>query len=181
IVVGVAVDQSGHLWVADDGTDNILEFDADGNFIQQWQDPFSDTLAIAVDSTNGFVYLIRGLQTTERFNLTGGDQTEIDPTGAGVALAADQQTGILYADHGNNVAVWDTAGTQVDAFTLTGSNSEGIAFGSATGHAFVSDATANNVTIYGVPTPPGPPLVQSESFANVTDTSVTLNATIVPF
>src|SRR5262245_9172182 len=46
-VVGVAVDQVGHLWVADDGTDNIIEFDEQGNFLQQWNDTFGQTIAIA--------------------------------------------------------------------------------------------------------------------------------------
>ena len=46
---------------------------------------------------------------------------------------------------------------------------------------YVSDATADNVTIYGPPTKPGPPLIFSESFTDVTQTSVTLHATIVPF
>ena len=46
---------------------------------------------------------------------------------------------------------------------------------------YVSDRTANNVTFYGPPTTPGPPLVFSESATNVNDTGATLNTTIVPF
>src|SRR5262249_15087954 len=65
VVAGVAVDQSGNLWTADGSTDNITEFDNMGNFLQQWLDPFGQTLAITVDATHSAVYLIRGLQTTE--------------------------------------------------------------------------------------------------------------------
>src|SRR5215469_4874453 len=46
---------------------------------------------------------------------------------------------------------------------------------------YVSDESANTVTIYGPPTIPGPPFVQSESATDVTTSSVTLHATVVPF
>jgi DNA-binding beta-propeller fold protein YncE len=180
-LVGVAVDQSGNFWTADANTDNITEFDPTGNFLQQWTDPFGTTLAIAVDATNGAVYLIRGIQTTERFTLTGGNETVIDGEGTGVALGLDPQTGNLYVDHSDHVSVWDPTGTQVDSITLTGTNSQGLAFGSSAGHLYVSDASADTVTIYGPPTTPGPPVVFSESATNVTGTGATLNATIVPF
>jgi hypothetical protein len=179
-VVGVAVDQSGNLWVADDGTDNVVEFDAGGNFLQQWNDTYGQTVTIAVDSTNNAVYLIRGTLATERWTLTGGNETVID-NGNGAALAVDQQTGTLYVDHGGDIVVYDSTGAQVDSFTLTGSSSQGLAFGSSTGHLYVSDASADNVTIYGPPTTPGVPFIQSESFTDVTETSATLHATIVPF
>src|SRR5262245_57392192 len=180
-VAGVAVDQSGNLWVADGNTDNVIEFDPTGTFLQQWNDTFGQTLAIAVDATHNAVYLIRGVQTTERFTLTGGNETVIDNEGTGVALGLDPQSGNLYVDHSDHVSVWDPTGTQVDNFTLTGTNSQGLAFGSSAGHLYATDRTANNVTIYGVPTIPGPPFVQSESFTDVTQSSVTLHATVVPF
>src|SRR5262249_35042390 len=136
---------------------------------------------IAVDATHNAVYLIRGVQTTERFTLTGGNETVIDNEGTGVALGLDPQSGNLYGDHSGHVSVWDPTGTPGDNFTLTGTNSQGLAFGSSAGHLYVTDRTANNVTIYGVPTIPGPPFVQSESFTDVTQSSVTLHATVVPF
>src|SRR5262245_27080383 len=179
-VAGVAVDQSGNLWVADANTDNIIEFDPTGTFLQQWNDTFGTTVAIAVDATSNAVYLIRGARTTERFTLTGGNETVID-NGNGNAIAVDPQSGTLYVDHGGDVVVYDTSAAQVDNFSLTGTNSQGLAFGSSAGHLYVTDQSANNVTIYGPPTIPGPPFVQSESATNVTQSSVTLHATIVPF
>ena len=117
-LVGVSVDQSGHLWTADGNTDNITEFDENGTFVQQWTDPFGQTLAIAVDRTNSFVYLIRGSQETERFNLTGGDETVIeanDGTQAGTALSVDPASGTLYIGHADHVTVYDTTGAQLDS------------------------------------------------------------------
>src|SRR5262245_60261913 len=180
-LVGVAVDQSGNFWTADANTDNITEFDPTGKFLQQWNDTFGTTLAIAVDATHNAVYLIRGLQTTERFTLTGTNETVIDGEGTGVALGLDPASGDLYVDHSDHVSVWDPSGTQIDSILLTSTNSQGLAFGSSAGHLYVSDATADTVTIYGPPTTPGPPAIFSESATNVTDTSATLNATIVPF
>jgi DNA-binding beta-propeller fold protein YncE len=180
VVAGVSVDQSGNLWVADGSSDFISEYDPAGNFVQQWQDPFGQTVAIAVDGNAGFVYLIRGSQATERFTLIGADETVID-SGAGVALGLDPATGNLFVSHSGDVAVYDNTGTQIDSFTLSTSNVQGLGFGTTTGHLYASDETANNVTFYGVPTTPGAPLVQSETATNITETSATLNATIVPF
>ena len=168
VVAGVAVDQNGNLWVADGNTDNIIEFDPKGNFVQQWTDPFGQTVTIAVDATNDAVYLIRGSQQTERFTLTGANETVID-NGAGVALAVDPATGTLYVSHGGDVTVYDNTGTQIDSFTLSTSNAQGLGFGSTAGHLYVSDETANNVTFYGLPTTPGPPLVLSESATNISE------------
>jgi len=185
-VAGVAVDQSGNLWVADGNSDFITQFDAKGKFVQQWQDPFGQTVAIAVDSTNNAVYLIRGALQTERFTLTGGNETVIDSTSTGVALGLDQQTGNLYVDHGSSVAIYDATGTPIDSLTLATSNSQGLAFRAIGGKKFaqnslyVSDASANNVTIYGPPTTPGAPLVSGESETGTGPTTATLKATVVP-
>src|SRR5262249_31496705 len=179
-VAGVAVDQSGNLWVADANTDNIIEFDPTGTFLQQWNDTFGTTVAIAVDATSNAVYLIRGARTTERFTLTGGNETVVD-NGDGNALAVDPQSGTLYVDHGGGGVGVGNRDAQVDNFSLTGTNSQGLAFGSSAGHLYVTDQSANNVTIYGPPTIPGPPFVQSESATDVTTSSVTLHATVVPF
>jgi hypothetical protein len=185
-VAGVAVDQSSNLWVADGSSDFITEFNSKNKFLQQWQDPFGQTLAIAVDATHNAVYLIRGAQTTERFTLTGGNETVID-NGAGVALGLDQKTGDLYVDHGGDVAVYNAAATQVFSLSLAPTtNSQGLAFAAlqggvkaGQGNLYVTDASNNDVAIYGPP-PPGPPFITAESAVGTGTTTATLNATIVP-
>jgi NHL repeat len=187
IVAGVAVDQSGNLWVADGGTNNIIEFDTRGRFVQIWTDPFGQTLGIAVDSTNNAVYLIRGSQATERFTLTGENETIVDG-GLAVALGIDPQTGNLYVDHGGDVAVYDLTGTQLQSFSLAPTtNSQGIAFHSlsspggakAKGNLYASDASNDDVLVFGPP-PPGPPIVSAESASGTGLTTATLKAVIVP-
>src|SRR5262249_20937537 len=112
--------------------------------------------------------------------LTGGNETVID-SGAGMALAVDPVSGNLFVDHGTDVTIYDASGTMITNFTLTTSDSQGLAFGTTAGNVDVSDRTPNQVTCYGPPTPPGAPPVFSESATNVNDTGATLNTSIVPF
>jgi SMP-30/Gluconolactonase/LRE-like region/NHL repeat len=186
-LAGVAVDQSGNLWTADTGTGNVDEFDPKGKFLQQWASPSFSIRAIAVDAPRNAVYLMSGGGTTERFTLTGGGQTTID-SGSGTALALDPQTGNLYVDHGNDVAVYDPTGTRIDTLFSLGAttNSQGLAFRSSSGGKtkkpgalYVSDASNNTVTIYGPP-PAGPPFITAESARTAGKTSETLKASIVP-
>jgi hypothetical protein len=186
-LAGVAVDRSGNLWTADAGTGNVDEFDPKGKFLQQWASPSFSIRAIAVDAARNAVYLMNGGGTTERFTLTGGGQTTID-SGSGTALALDQQTGNLYVDHGNDVAVYDPTGTRIDTLFSLGAttNSQGLAFrSSGTGKMagqnalYVSDASNDNVTIYGPP-PAGPPFITAQSARTAGKTSETLKASIVP-
>ena len=187
VLAGVSVDQTGNLWVVDGSTDNVIEFDTRNRFVQMWTDPFGQTLAIAVDSTHDAVYLIRGTGATERFTLTGGNETIVDG-GVGVALAIDPPTGNLYVDHGGDVAVYDPTGTQLQSFSLgSTTNSQGLAFHSlsspggakAKGNLYVTDATNDDVLVLGPP-PPGPPIVSAESASGTGLTTATLKAVIVP-
>jgi DNA-binding beta-propeller fold protein YncE len=151
-LAAIAVDQSGNLWTADAGTSNIDEFNAKGAFVRQWTDTHGPPSAIAVDSTNGAVYVMisfpsapaavasSGAPITERWTLTGQPKGQVDrPTflalsrGFGSALALDPATGNLYVDHNGSgladVAVYDRDGVQVDDLSLPStSNSEGLAF-----------------------------------------------------
>jgi DNA-binding beta-propeller fold protein YncE len=209
-LAGISVDQSGNLWTADASTNNIDEFNAKGAFVRQWTDTHGPPSAIAVDSTNGAVYVMissptapatvaSGAPITERWTLTGQPKGQVDrPTfldksrGSGSALALDPATGNLYVDHNGSsladVAVYDRNGVQVDDLSLPStSNSEGLAFrpsgpGNPTGtqNLYLSDASASNVTIYAPQTKAGAPLLTFESVAQTGTTTATLNAGIVP-
>jgi sugar lactone lactonase YvrE len=181
LIAGVAVDQAGNLWVADGNTDNISEFDQSGKFLQQWNDTFGQTVAMTVDSTNGLVYAIRGAGTTQSFTLTGTPVNQGIDNGSGQALALDPATGNLYVGHGGDVVVYDKTATQIDSFTLPGSNSKGMAFGTTAGSLYVSDATNDNVVIFGAAPTPSSPLVFGESGTQTGTSTATVNATVVPF
>jgi hypothetical protein len=207
-LVGISVDQSGNLWTADGSTSNVDEFNALGAFVQQWQDThasgFGGLSAIAVDSTNGAVYLTT-TGITEHWTLTGTFKAEIDratlfPSSFTItsasAVALDPGTGNLYVDHnttpfgggGAHVAVYDHNGVQLDDLSLPStSNSQGLAFrssgpGNPTGiqNLYLSDASSNNVTTYAPQTTAGAPLVTSETGTGTGTTTATLTAGIVP-
>jgi hypothetical protein len=191
-LAGVAVDQSGNLWTADRMTNDIDEFDSAGNFIREWNDGFlSQTLAIAVDSTNDAVYLLDDFGATQRFTLNGAGPTTVDMStslvfSAGLALATNPQSGDLYVDHGDHVVIYDSSGTQIDSLSLGATiNSQGLAFRAAglgsgrTDRLYVSDQDNDLVTIYGPPAP-GTPSVTAESAMSTGKTSVALRGTVVP-
>jgi hypothetical protein len=150
--------------------------------------------------------LTSGFQTTERWTLTGTPQGEIDrhtifgsATGLaggpdGSALALDPSTGNLYVDHTPedsvpaDVAVYDHHGVQIDDLSLPStSNSRGLAFrpsgaGNPTGkqNLYLSDASADNVTMYAPQTTAGAPLITAESLPETGRTTATLAAGIAP-
>jgi hypothetical protein len=201
-VVGVAVDQLGNLWVADAGTANVVEFNAQGTFLQQWNDTHGSPSAIAVDSAHNAVYLTTS-NITERWSSTGDYEAQVDPAvffgsegfsgPTASALALDPVTGNLYVDHsgapGNDVIVYDHTGIQLDDLSLgSNTNSQGLAFASLKGGSkkpgqqqlLLADATNNSVTIYRPQITAGPPLVTSESVTQRGTTTATLAAGVVP-
>jgi hypothetical protein len=201
-LANLAVDQSGNLWTVDSGSSNVDEFNAAGAFVQQWNDSHGSPGAVAVDSAGGSVYLLSTVSNAvvERWTLTGQPQGEIDrgvfESGEGnpSALALDPSTGNLYVDHSpelpgspGGVAVYNRSGSQVDDVPLTAAtNSQGLAFhssasGNPTGQQalYVTDASAETVTIFAPQTKPGAPLITSESTSQTGKTTATLNAGIV--
>jgi hypothetical protein len=183
---GVAVDESGNLWTADAKTNNVDEFSPSATFLRQWHDTYGSTLAIAVDSTHGKVYLIRGSGATESWSLTGTHETPVDsgsPT-HGTALSLDPGTGNLYIDHGDSVAVYDSAGLNIDNLYVLGHtrNSQGLAFRPAVGSAsrlYTTDASNNFVTIWG-PRAAGRPLVTTASASQTAHGVATATGVVVP-
>src|SRR5262249_9190031 len=159
-----AVDQSGNFWTADANTDNITEFDPTGTFLQQWNDTFGTTLAIAVDATHNAVYLIRGFQTANRFTLTGTNgPTEIDHEGTGVARGAARAGGPLTATHAILFRAGPPGAPKTHTTILPPPTPRAPASGRRAALLSSSPPPADPVTIYGPPTPPGPPAVFSES------------------
>jgi sugar lactone lactonase YvrE len=201
----VAVDQAGNLWVVDTGTGNVIEFSAADKFLRQWTDPNASPSAIAVDSNSSAVYLIDAFGLVDRYTLSGTWKGEVDrPVFLGSnnfngpsasALALDPKTGNLYVDHsgfgapGSNVTVYDRNGIQLDVIPLADTaDSQGLTFSSLSGSAnkpgqqwlYVSDRTANNVTIFKPQSTPGAPLVTHESATPTGKTTATVAAGIVP-
>jgi hypothetical protein len=70
--VGVAVDSSGNVYVADYGNHRIQKFNQNGNYITQWDSPGDSHFAesVAVDPS-GNVYVVGNLTTIKKFDSNG--------------------------------------------------------------------------------------------------------------
>jgi DNA-binding beta-propeller fold protein YncE len=115
---GVAVDSSGHVWIADDGNNRLEEFEPNGEFVTEIA--AVGVMAVAVDNAHGDVFASvepeSGAHVLE-FNSTG---EQIDDFGLGVLgeekfgepavvlpnpIVLDETDGIFYAaDPGHRVA-----------------------------------------------------------------------------
>ena len=187
-LVAIAVDQSGNVWTADTTTNNIDEFDPTGAFLAEWNDTYFATDAIAVDSANNAVYLIRDLYSdtgsTERWTLDGQRPPATLYPRNGAALALDPATGNLYIaerSRTNQVLEYDPANNQIADFdTPQIQTPAGAAFDSATGQLYLADSTASQILVYS-PETPGPPVIDSASASNLSSTTANLAATVIPF
>jgi hypothetical protein len=176
----VSVDQDGNLWVADSGHNNVMAFADTGAYVtgSQFSDTYGATLAIAVDSTNNRLYLIRGSGATEVWTLAGGGETVVNGSG-GTAISVEPSTGNLYLANGQ-ISVYDPSGNSIDPSPLTGvGHASGLAFGTTAAQLYVTDSTNNDVALFAPPTP-GAPVVNGESSSNVTPAGATLHALVNP-
>jgi hypothetical protein len=179
---GLAVDDSGHLWVAESGdgaSDNgmVHEFDSAGNEVQSWPDHYFSTEAIAVDSTSR-VYLISGASEVTRWTSTGGDETSIASDATGIAVGPNDDH--VYVLQRQFVSELDEDAAPVNEFGSGPlNNSFGIAINGATGNVYVTNSIPpRQVSVFG-------PLatladVDIGPATDVTTTGATLHGTINP-
>jgi hypothetical protein len=166
-------------------------------------DSAHDSVYLTIPSLSGCAFLCSG-NVTERWTLTGTSEGDAElPLAYGSegfngpspsALAVDPGTGDLYVDHNadpnSDVRVYDPFGTQVDQILIgpTAANSLGVAFASLHGGTakpgqhdlYVSDATNDDITIYGPQSRSGPPLVTYESATPSGPATATLAAGVIP-
>jgi streptogramin lyase len=150
---GVAVDSSGHVWVADSGDNRIEEFQTDGTFVREISAP--GVQAVAVDASGDVFASVddsSGAHVLE-YDSSG---TQIDDFGLGTleesfihtpnSVAVDNVRGIVYvADGGKNA---------VEAFTTWG-----VVSGSASALSETGATLSGTVEVEG-----SPPTVSSCQF-----------------
>ena len=141
-------------------------------------DSVRDSVYLTAPSQSGCSFFCSG-DVTERWTLIGRSEGEIDrPLAYGsegfgghrrppspLIPAPGISTSITMLDPMSDVRVYDPTGIQVDQFLIgpTTTNSDGIAFASLRGGSakpgqhdmYVSDATNNDITIYGPQSRPG--------------------------
>jgi DNA-binding beta-propeller fold protein YncE len=165
---GIAVDDSGHVFVADTGNNRIEEFSAsDGTFIRKWgsygqgNGQFSLPKGIAIDGSGNVWVADSGNNRIQQFDSTGGYLTRWG--------AAGSQDGNLAAPSDLDIdadgALWvvDKGHTRIQRFTNTGgflsklgsagldsgqfASPTGIAIDSA-GHVLVADTNNHRVQMF---------------------------------
>lgn len=109
---GIAVDQLGHVYIADTFNQRVEEYDEGGNLLTQWgskgsgQGQFNAPYGIGVDH-QGFVYVVDG-QRIEKFSSAGSFILEWGTPGTGpgqftaaVSIAFDSQNNVYVVDEGD--------------------------------------------------------------------------------
>ncbi len=120
---GIAVDNSGNVYVADSGNHCIQKFNSDGDFITKWGEngpgngQFDFPCGITIDN-NGNVYVAdTGNDRIQKFTLTGGYITNWGGWGVGDGQF-ESPRGI--AEKNGNIYVTDRDNNRIQKFTSDG-------------------------------------------------------------
>jgi sugar lactone lactonase YvrE len=181
---GVAVDQSGHVWVAEAGglndpDDQVREYDEAGNLVQSWETGHIFTEALAVD-TSGHVYLISDAFSVSRFDSDGTNETPVgDPFGFAFAIAVNPSDNHLYVDQGDTVSEFDDSGTLVNQFSTRTSQSVGIAV-SGGGNVYVTNGVFGQGRVHVFGPLADVPIVTLGPADPIAATGATLHGSINP-
>jgi NHL repeat len=185
-VIGVAVDPSGHVWVAEEGEPGpVSEFDnaLHNTLLTSLTPPHGRSPGIAVDSEEN-LYLIKGTPNVATFNKEGTlIASNVTSCACVTGLAIDPATNSLFVDQGgSSLAEYgpfsiEEGEAPIEEFAGRLSGGGAIAVTPA-GTVYAADTTNNDVEIF---TPGGgeAPAVRSES-ASATPVEATLEAVINP-
>ena len=169
--VGVVVDPSGHVFVADTGNDRIQKFDKNGTFVSTWggfgtgNGQFKEPNGLAVDG-GGHVFVadtsnnrIQKFDDGGTFLIAwgsggGGNGHFSDPT----AVAVDTAGNVFVTDLLNErVQAFDGNGRFLTTWTAAGSEQLDSPHGVAVdgrGDVFVADTNSHRIEKFSCPTPP---------------------------
>ena len=156
--VGLTVDSSGNVWVADESDDRVDEFSATGTYVRQvgskgtGNGQMIEPTGVAI--SEGEIYIVDyGNDRVEEFSPTGSYLSQFGSKGTGrgqfsypIGITANATSGDLYiSDAGNSrIEEWTPAGRYLTEFGTYGSGNgqlnspTGLAV-NATGQLYVSD------------------------------------------
>jgi hypothetical protein len=152
---GVAVDQSGNVWIADDGDNRIEEFGPTGAFIGEIKS--EGVRAVALDA-HGDVFAV----VDNRMDSCGSLQPPCDH------MVEYSTTGTQLADVG--AGDFGSAAAGEESLSMP-------AVEDSSGRVYVTDAEKNLVWMFG---PPTAPHVESELAVSVTSSAATLGVRVNP-
>ncbi len=190
---GVAVDQSnGDVYIASRGFE-IWRYSPTSSLVSETD--YSGGIEVSIEPcqlavAGGSLYAkqwqefpILGAGPLEKYETSAFTFPEIGfgtPTQIAqnvTAVATDPATGDVYADLGNQISVFDQAGSALYAFGSSsdfGSESSGVAMNSSTGNAYVADRTHQRIDVYGAALV-APPTATTGQASEINHVKATLN------
>jgi hypothetical protein len=192
-VYGVAVDNSGNVWVAAhlEAGESVYELESDGAEIKHWSTRNSvpnksvNTPGFGVGA-NEMVYadLDNHLEKFSSFGIELGE-LESSSTSTVTGLATNLVSGNVFVDEGGFIAKYD-AGPTAPAGPVTSFGQDVLIYGTyftglgadvTTGEVYVTDASTGEVYVFGPP-PAGSPQLESITVRNVSPGSAELDMRI---
>ncbi len=197
VVLGVAVDPHGEVWVQEHnfgsspyGVANYSNAVVNAWIAfrsRHWVNGFlgGSQPGLAVDSEDNFYgtgdyspeTTLRPAKFNEKGELTIAEVDEEAPTGFAVELSTND----AYFSHSTNVHRVDANGKSLEILSVPGGHGSGVAVNSEALTVYVADSVAGVVYVFG-PEPAGVPRVSSgsESVNDVTATSASFSAEVNP-
>ena len=143
---GVAVDAAGDLFIANSGSNQVVEIPTGGGSQLTLGSGLSSPMGLAVDGAGNVFIADQGNNRVVEVPAGGGPQTTVGTGLSGpVGVNADESGNIFIADTGNNRVVEVPAGGGSQITVGTGLNlPSGIAV-DASGNVFIADAGDNQI------------------------------------
>ena len=161
---GMAVDSAGNFYLITEEypyseRENVEKFSSSGEFLGQL--PTGDATGVAVDPSNGDVYVINESTSIDRFVFNGSEEVFASELSGGTGLAVDSSHDV-YFDEGSQVLELGPTGKQVGLPVGSGRllRSNSVAVDSA-GDVYATNPYRNDVSVFGPSEPSSSPMTDN--------------------
>jgi hypothetical protein len=187
--LGVAVDASGNVFVADYGSSSVVKFSPTGTELLRIDVSGSveHPSSVALDSAGDL--FVQGYSNGRAYKYAANGSGEIEPSavpteiasGGATGVAVDRSTNAVYIALGSHVTRYDASSLSLEEEIGAGvlGATERVAVNAATERVYVADLGKKDVAVFGPLPPPVAPEVLTET-AVATPTEAELKARIFP-